>query len=190
MSIRRLKKVIYTVIASILIYGSINSQHLKELSILPVHFFKEEKNIDLEKATIERIVDGDTLKIKIGDESYKVRLIGIDAPESVNPDKSKNTSEGKKASEYVKSILTVGQTIYLQKDQSNTDKYGRLLRYIWLDIPEDVESTKEIKKKMLNAVILDAGYAKAVGYKPDTRYQSVFSDLEKAAKNKRRGIWK
>lgn len=124
---------------------------------------------NLETVEVSRVVDGDTIKINLGEEEYSVRMIGIDTPESVHPDKSKNTIFGKKASDYTKSKIKEGQTVYLQKDLSDTDKYGRLLRYVWLEMPKDTEDTEEVKSKMFNAILIEDGYANAYPYKPDTK---------------------
>ena len=95
-------------------------------------------------------------------------MIGIDYPESVNPDKAKNTEEGRAASDFDKSAIPVGQAVRLRKDAGDTDRYGRLLRYAWLIEPEDVGSAEEVEGKMLNAILLANGYAVAKEYLPDT----------------------
>lgn len=73
------------------------------------------------------VVDGDTIKIIVNGKEEKLRLIGIDTPESVHLDKKKNTKEGKIASEYTKSRLE-GRDIKVEFDVQERDKYGRLLR--------------------------------------------------------------
>lgn len=146
----------------------------------------EENNLEFIKATVIRVVDGDTLVVDIDGEQTKVRLIGIDTPESVaseeylNKTGKKNTAEGKNASEFTKDILKDYPTVYLQKDISETDKYGRLLRYVWLELPDDKTDLGEISSKMLNGILVKEGIAKAVTYKPDTLYQQ---ELEKLGEN-------
>ena len=121
---------------------------------------------DLEAVTLVRVVDGDTLVVHFdaSNEDEKVRLIGINTPESVAPDsyRTENTKEGKEASAYVKDLLSDTDTVYLQSDTSDTDRYGRLLRYVWLDIPDDVYDENEVKDKMLNAILIEDGIAEAV----------------------------
>ena len=114
-----------------------------------------------------RVVDGDTLVIDRGRGEEKLRLIGIDCPESVNPDKSKNT-EG---------VVSAGQPVLLQKDTSDTDRYGRLLRYVWLVEPKDAKSAEEVTTKMLNAILVVNGHAIAKEYRPDTAYSLIFDEL-------------
>ena len=98
-------------------------------------------DVDLEEVTLVRVVDGDTLVVRFDTgEDEKVRLIGINTPESVAPNsyRTKNTKEGEEVSKYVKTMLEDVDTVYLQSDTSDRDKYDRLLRYVWLDIPDDV----------------------------------------------------
>lgn len=145
----------------------------------------DENNLDFVKATVIRVVDGDTLVVDIDGEQSKVRLIGVDTPESVasneylNKTGKKNTVEGKEASEITKDILKDYPTVYLQKDISETDRYGRLLRYVWLELPDDKTDLEEISTKMLNGILVKEGIAKAVTYKPDTLYQNEFKELER-----------
>lgn len=136
-----------------------------------------ENTIKLQIATVVRVVDGDTLVVEIDDENQYVRLIGIDAAESVHPDESKNTEAGQAASDYLKSMLSAGDIIYLQKDVSETDKYNRLLRYVWLEMPDDVWNEEEVIDKMLNAILIIDGYADPVRYAPDTSYAELFESL-------------
>lgn len=133
---------------------------------------------DLESCTLERVVDGDTIVVSLDGRSEKVRLIGIDAPESVHPDASRNTGQGDEASAYLKSLVSPGQTLYLQKDVSDTDRYGRLLRYVWLEVPAASDDTGEVSEKMLNAIIVSSGHAQAKDYAPDTRYSRMFHSLQ------------
>lgn len=130
------------------------------------------------EAVVEKIVDGDTLDVKpaAGGETMRVRLIGIDAPESVNPDDSKNTEDGRKASAWLKGSLPKGTRVWLVKDVSDTDKYGRYLRYVWISDPSgaDVDPAKD----MLNALIVANGHAMAKDFPPDTAYSQLFHSLE------------
>lgn len=134
-------------------------------------------------AKLVRVVDGDTIVVDISGEEVKVRLIGIDTPESVAPQNyldrtgKENTWEGKNASDYVKSLLAHAETVYLQKDVSDTDRYGRLLRYVWLEIPNDDKDIEEISTKMLNGILVWEGIAEPAAYAPDTAHQEDFEYL-------------
>ena len=79
-------------------------------------------------ATVTRVVDGDTIHVSIGGKDYKVRYIGVNTPEITF---GKNEPLGKEAKNY-NAKLVDGQTVYLVKDVSETDKYGRLLRYVFV----------------------------------------------------------
>ncbi len=131
---------------------------------------------ELTKASFVRTVDGDTIIVKIDGEKYRVRLIGINTPESVAPESSgkENTEEGREASDYTKELLKDTEYVWLQKDTSETDKFDRLLRYVWLEVPNDPRDSAEVAQKMLNGILVRNGYAEAVTYKPDTAYQDIF----------------
>ena len=132
---------------------------------------------DFTAVRLVRVVDGDTIVVKLEDEEIKVRFIGVDAPESVHSDESENTPEGELAAEYLKSIVRAGDTLYLQYDEERTDVYGRTLAYVWMSNEVDITSEAEIAKYMLNAIMVKAGFAKAAEYPPNTRYQNVFKGL-------------
>lgn len=133
---------------------------------------------ELQQVMVQDVVDGDTLIVVIDGKKEYVRLIGVDTPESVHPDKSRNTEAGESASEFTKTLVKEGSMVYLQKDTSDRDKYDRLLRYVWLERPSDVNNEDEIKWKMLNAILLHSGYAQAKAYEPDTTYADLFSSFE------------
>lgn len=146
---------------------------------------KDEKSaIALVKAIVTRVVDGDTVQVKLdnGTEA-KVRMIGVDTPEST----TKQEPYGKEASNFTKNQLE-GKVIYLEKDISETDKYGRLLRYIWLEPPTEI-SEKEIRTKMFNAVLLLEGYAQVATYPPDVKYVDYFTKFQKEAREADKGLW-
>lgn len=137
----------------------------------------------IQAAEVIRVVDGDTLKVRLadGEENY-VRLIGIDTPESVASDKSRNCEEGTIAADFTKSLVSPGQTVWLSRDVSDTDTYGRWLRYVWLELPDDSSNEGEIASKMLNAILVQEGYAQVKRYKPDTTLHDMFEQWgDKAA---------
>lgn len=143
----------------------------------------------LTSAQVVRVVDGDTLVVKIAGTEQRVRLILVDTPESVHPDERKNTEYGKLASAFTVSQIKEGQTLYLQKDVSETDKYGRLLRYAWLEQPTNVEDEAEIRSKMYNAKLLLEGYAQISTYPPDVKYVDLFTQFQREARENHKGLW-
>ncbi|HRN96321.1 MAG TPA: thermonuclease family protein [Candidatus Levybacteria bacterium] len=128
---------------------------------------------NFEEATIVSTVDGDTVRLSNG---KTLRYIGIDTPETVDPRREVGCF-GKEASNYNK-VLTTGKTVYLEKDISDTDRYGRLLRYVYLQSGE-----------MVNEMLVREGYAYASAYPPDVKYQDKLEVLEKEARDNNRGLW-
>lgn len=125
----------------------------------------------LTKVNLDYVVDGDTLCISLGSDEAHVRLIGINTPESVHPDETRNTDEGKIASDYTRELLVGYEYVYLEFDKSEYDDYGRILAYVWLN-----NDTSDLDN-MLNAVLLKAGVAELMTVEPNTKYTSCFSSL-------------
>ncbi len=138
---------------------------------------------ELREAVVERVVDGDTIIVWMDGASQRVRFIGVDTPESVAFEEERNTVEGDLASEHTKSVLPEGAHVWLEKDKSDTDRYGRLLRYVWLAIPDDPNSESEVRAKMLNAQLVADGWAEAKSYKPDTKWDELFAKIQEEATN-------
>lgn len=128
--------------------------------------------------SVIRVIDGDTFIADINGINTKIRVIGIDTPESVNPDKSKNCEEGQIASNYTKSLLQ-GKKIYLEYDTQKTDDYGRTLAYVYID-----------KQTMLQDKLLENGYAQLMTIQPNCKYADRFYSLQQKAKDKNIGFWK
>lgn len=138
---------------------------------------------DLDVAALEKVVDGDTLWVVKDGEREKIRLIGIDTPESVHPDQAKNNEYGEMASDYVKTLLADTEYVYLAYDEDRTDRYDRTLAYVWLS-----DDTSDITN-MLNAAILMNGYAVNKEYKPNVKYSSEFETLRNMAEESDAGLW-
>jgi len=118
---------------------------------------------------VVRVIDGDTIEIAGGEH---VRYIGIDTPETY-PQAEPYGPEAK-----AKNIALVeGKLVTLERDVSEADKYDRLLRYVYVD------------GLFVNGELVRLGYAEAVSYPPDTRYQWQLELLEAEAKAAERGIW-
>ena len=145
---------------------------------------------DLIPAEVVYVVDGDTLDVLIGSEKVRVRLIGIDTPESSHPDKEENSPEGDQAEAFLSSCIPPGTQVYLEKDISDTDRYGRRLYYVWLAMPQEEMSLTQIQEHMLNAKLVREGYAQAMEVPPDTGYSEIFSRLEENARSEQAGLWK
>ena len=115
---------------------------------------------------VSRVIDGDTFELEDG---RKVRLIGINTPET-------DKCFGDQATENTKKILE-GQYVRLEKDVSETDKYGRLLRYAWVG---DV---------FVNESLVRDGYAQVATYPPDVKFQEIFISVQREARDNNRGLW-
>lgn len=122
-----------------------------------------------ETAKVTQVIDGDTITIEGG---YRVRYIGIDTPE-VHPVPEAYGLEAWQ----VNRQLVEGKEVRLEPDVSETDKYGRLLRYVYVD---DV---------FVNAELVRLGLAEAKAYPPDVKYQEYLENLELEAREAGRGIW-
>lgn len=135
------------------------------------------ENDESVKVTVDRVVDGDTFVTYIDGEKTRVRMIGVDTPESVHADESRNTRWGKKISKWVKKQLT-GKEVKLVFDKERLDQYGRTLAYVYLG------------KMMFNKTLLKKGYARAVYYAPNGAHRKEFNKLQKKAKKAKKGFWK
>ena len=131
--------------------------------------------LNLTPATVTRVVDGDTIVVDIDGSEYKLRYIGINTPEVVDPRRPVECF-GQEARDYNEELV-LGRTVGLEKDVSETDQFGRLLRYVWLG------------DEMVNATLVREGYAQASAYPPDVRYQDLLSSLQAEAAGEGRGLW-
>jgi len=130
----------------------------------------------VERTTVKRVIDGDTIELIDG---RKLRYIGIDTPETVDPRTSVECF-GREASAYNRSLVE-GKEVELEKDVSETDRYGRLLRYVYL--------LQEGKQVMVNKLLVSAGYAISSSYPPDIKYQEELDSLEVEAQTQNKGLW-
>lgn len=141
-----------------------------------------------ETATVTRVVDGDTIEATVTGvtagpaagqtqvgQSYDIRLIGIDTPESVKPGTPVECF-AKEASAATTALLE-GQEVTLVKDVEEADRYDRLLRYVYLG------------DEMANARLVANGYANAYTYPPNVRHADLFVQLERGARENNRGLW-
>ena len=120
---------------------------------------------------LERVVDGDTIIVHNPEgERLRVRLTGINAPESVHEDESKNTEEGREASQFMKDLLEHVDVVYLEYDEAEFDQYDRTLAYVWIDTGDTYV--------MVNEIMLATDHAEPVYIKPNLRYADTFRQYE------------
>ena len=125
-------------------------------------------------ATVTQIVDGDTVHVLVDSQDHALRLIGINTPEITF---GKDEPYGQEAKAALAHMLAGGQ-VYLDKDVSETDQYGRLLRYVYL--PDGT---------FVNAELVRLGYAQAVTYPPDVAQADLFREMQREAREAGRGLW-
>lgn len=128
---------------------------------------------DEEWAVVMRVIDGDTIELENGE---KLRYIGINTPESVDP-RRKVECFGKEASAF-NTNLVEGKRIRLERDVSDLDKYGRLLRFVYLE-----------DGAFVNEMLLREGYAHASPYPPDLSKKESLRAAEADARENQRGLW-
>jgi micrococcal nuclease len=130
------------------------------------------------QATVVRVVDGDTVILRIGHDDERVRLIGIDTPETVKP----NTPVqcwGPQASAHMKHVLTPGTAVRVARDAEPRDKYGRLLLYIW----------RAHDGLFVNLDLATGGWARQLTIPPNTGHESQFAAAVSRAEAQRKGLW-
>lgn len=174
-------KSLFTIIGLTIIIISLISPKISSL-------ITDGTDLQLEPATVIRVVDGDTILAQVNGQKEKIRFIGIDTPETVNP-RTPVEYYGPEASAYTKQILPEGKQIYLEYDKEKEDKYGRTLAYVWLSRPPEKLDYRQYREYMVNANLLAQGYAVPVAYKPNTKYQNIFEDLALPARETKIGVW-
>jgi micrococcal nuclease len=127
------------------------------------------------EARVTEVIDGDTIEVEVGDRPYSVRYIGIDTPEVDSSDERLKKLAAEATAK--NSELVAGKIVRLERDVSETDHFGRLLRYVW------------VGDLMVNSELVKQGYAMAVTYKPDVKHQAKFMELEQQAQADGVGLW-
>ena len=120
-----------------------------------------------EVGQVTYVVDGDTIDVRLADGIYRVRYIGMNTPERGEPCHREATAANRG--------LVAGKDVHLARDVSDTDRYGRLLRYVYAE------------GIFVNRALVEAGYAEAVVYQPDDAFYEDFRRLEQAAAQAQRG---
>ena len=128
-------------------------------------------------ATVARVVDGDTIDVTVNGTEERVRLIGIDTPETVKPN-TPVQCYGPEASEHTKELLPPGTPVYLERDLVARDDYGRLLSYVF-----------RTDGVFVNRDLIDNGYAVPLEIKPNLAYHVYFEQGADAAKAAGLGLW-
>ena len=131
---------------------------------------KEFIHPDYIKCYVAQVIDGDKFDCQLSDVSIeKVRLIGIGIPESIEDT----------ATNFCKSYLRRGTPVRLELDEQTRDSDGRVLAYVYLP-----------GGKMLNALLIQEGYAQVIINPPNLKYKNLFMKLETETREQRKGLWK
>lgn len=174
------KKIIILVIGLALVLLGFKSDDKFINEILGL--FNVNENVEIEQSDdlyeVVKVVDGDTLTVKIDGKNETLRLIGINTPETVDPRKPVQCF-GKEASNKAKELLN-GKKVRLESDstQDDRDKYDRLLRYVILE-----DGTN------FNKMMIREGYAHEYTYNNPYKYWTDFKDAEREARTNQRGLW-
>lgn len=134
-----------------------------------------------EEATLVRLVDGDTIRVLVGGVEERVRYIGIDTPEpnrssSATPEPYADAATAQNAR-----LLATGGRLVLERDVSERDRFGRLLRHPWVEA--------DGRWTLVTLALVAEGFAQAVTYPPDVKYADVFVAAQRAAREAKRGLW-
>ena len=127
------------------------------------------------EGTVVRVVDGDTIHVKLWERVEKVRYIGVNTPETHHPTRGEKPG-GREAAE-MNRRLVAGQRVRLELDVRARDRHGRLLAYVW------------VGDLMVNAELVRLGYAQVMTVPPNVKHQELFVKLQREARDAGRGLW-
>ena len=145
-------------------------------ALLPLLLFASIASAGALDGVVVRVVDGDTIHVRVGARVEKVRYIGVNTPEVHHP--RKGEEPGGREAMAVNRTLVEGRTVRLETDVQARDRYGRLLAYVW---------TGDV---MVNAELLRRGFAQVMTVPPNVRHQALFVKLQRDARESGRGLWR
>jgi micrococcal nuclease len=127
---------------------------------------------------VVRVVDGDTIRVRLGDRTERVRYIGVDTPESVKPGTPVQCYAKRAAA--ANAALVAGQRVRLVGDVEHRDRYGRLLAYVY----------RAGDGAFVNALLVRDGYARTLTIAPNVAHAAEFARLARTAREAGRGLWR
>jgi len=127
--------------------------------------------------TVTRVVDGDTIHVRVDGRRVKVRYIGVDTPESHRPDTPVQCFAREATAANAR--LVAGEEVVLRTDAEPRDRYDRLLAYV----------TRRRDGLFVNAALVRDGFARILTIPPNVRYERAFGDLERGARARGAGLW-
>lgn len=129
-------------------------------------------------ARVDRVVDGDTIAVRVDGADERVRYIGVDTPETVKPNAPVECF-GQAASAFNRRLVRTGERVTLRFDRELRDRYGRLLAYVYRD--RDA--------LFVNARLVGAGAARTLTIAPNTAHAAELARLQAQARAAGRGLW-
>ena len=160
--------------------GSPSSPSLSTSSPEPIPGAPEEPTGPTEDATLVRVVDGDTIRAIVGGKEYRIRFIGMNTPE-LNEASAATPEPFAELATQANARLLAGGRLVLERDVSETDRYGRLLRDIWVEAGG--------QWTLVNLALVDQGYAQVSTFPPDVKYVDALLAAGRAARAAGRGLW-
>lgn len=133
-----------------------------------------------EHGEVLRVVDGDTIIVRIGGRDERVRYIGVNAPELASAERGLDDECGALDAAEANRELIEGRTVALERDVSERDRFGRLLRHVWVD---------RDGWRLVQEALVESGAIRAQSYPPDTSRDPQLDAAERAARSAGRGIW-
>jgi micrococcal nuclease len=130
------------------------------------------------RAQVVRVVDGDTIRVRLGGRTERVRYIGVDTPESVKPGTPVQCYAKRAAA--ANAALVAGRSVRLVGDVEQRDRYGRLLAYVY----------REPDGAFVNAVLVRDGYARTLTIAPNVAHAHQLAQLAQTARRSGRGLWR
>ena len=127
---------------------------------------------------IVKVIDGDTVDVSMNGRTERVRLIGIDTPETKKPN-APIECFGPEATNRINELLPVGTPVFVQRDIVARDPYGRLLGYVY----------RSSDRLFVNEDLIVNGYARPLSIAPNTAFTAQFADQSQLARSSRAGLW-
>lgn len=127
-------------------------------------------------AVVRKVVDGDTIEVRVGNRNETVRLLGIDTPETVHPDEPVECF-GPEASARTKQLLPRGTMVRIERDTEARDHFGRLLLYVFLG------------DQMVNELLVREGLARPLSIEPNTTHEARLQRAADEARTANVGLW-
>lgn len=132
-------------------------------------------------AQVVHVTDGDTIVVLVGGVRERIRYVGVDAPELANAETGEPAECGGEAARLANAQLVEGREVALERDTSDRDRFGRLLRHVWVAGTDGWSLVSER--------LVEAGAIEARSYAPDTSRDTQLDAAERRARDADLGIW-